>query len=192
MKSWSCTGGQVWLPEMMKRNWHHHGPTNNPVCRGGHESAMRAPRAPLALSKRKDLSPQGMAFAVIPPRCCVMAGLLSTRSAASEPAGHTQKGHSKQGTHYQHERAYGNSMRLKNKPLEACLETGMDAVEAQRQHLLLHVPLAGTNKGKWAGGTKLQLLLSSFYSHLNVPRVSVFRRWFTDTISPWHWALTYI
>lgn len=54
-------------------------------------------------------------------------------------------------------------MGLKNKSLEACLETGIDAVEAQWQHLLPPVPVVRTNKGKWTEATELQLLLSSFY-----------------------------
>lgn len=69
-------------------------------------------------------------------------------------------------------------MGLKNKSLEACLETGIDAVEAQWQHLLPPVPVVRTNKGKWTEATELQLLLSSFYSYPNVPRVSVFSTWF--------------
>lgn len=69
-------------------------------------------------------------------------------------------------------------MGLKNKSLEACLETGIDAVEAQWQHLLPPVPVVRTNKGKWAEATELQLLLSSFYSYPNVPRVSVLSTWF--------------
>lgn len=75
-------------------------------------------------------------------------------------------------------RANGKSTGLKNKSLEACLETRMDAVEAQGQHLVPHVPEVRANKGEQAEAIKLPLLLSSFYSHLNVPRVSMFRRWF--------------
>lgn len=145
---------------MMKRKWHHHGPTNTPVRRGGHEGAVRATSAPLALSQRKDLLPQGMAFAVSPPGAVSWQDCFPPGRLPQSLLGH------------------GNSVGLKNKSLEAHLETGMDVVEAQRQHLLPQVPAVGTNKGKCAEATKLQLLLSSFYSHLNVPRVSMFRRWF--------------
>lgn len=100
-------------------------------------------------------------------------------SPASEPSGApTRRGESKQGTHYLHVRANGNSMGLKTMSLGACLETHMDGMEVWWQHLLPHVPVVRTNKGKPAEATKLQLLLSSFYSHLNLPRVSTFRTWF--------------
>lgn len=67
--------------------------------------------------------------------------------AAQSPLGLThRKGESKQRTHCQQVRANGNSMGLKNKSLEACPETHLDAVEARWQHLLPHVPAARTNK----------------------------------------------
>lgn len=153
-------------------------PHDNPVCRAGHGGAMRARSAPLVLSWGKDLFPQGMAFAVIPPVLCHgRTAFHQVRCLRAFQGSHTGGERvSKEPTTSMW--ANGNSMGLKNKSLEACLETGIDAVEAQWQHLLPPVPVVRTNKGKWAEATELQLLLSSFYSYPNVPRVSVFSTWF--------------
>lgn len=122
---------------------------------------MRALSAPLFLSWEKDLFPQGMAFAVIPPVLCHgRTAFHQVRCLRAFQGSHTggERVSKEPATSMW---ANGNSMGLKNKSLEACLETGMDAVEAQWQHLLPPVPVVRTNKGKWAEAIELQLLLSS-------------------------------